>query len=338
MAKQISIDLKKRVVELTSSGKSIREVANLLKLPKSTVHRISKKGSNNEDLARKPGSGRRRKTTLTTDRLIHRKSVNNPFLTAEDISIDLNENYGIQIGRMTVSRRLASFGLNGRVAVKKPLISAKNRAKRIAFARKHLNWTVEDWSNVLFSGESKFFIFGSDGKRYVRRPVNERNESRYLKPTVKHGGGKVLVWGCFSMKGVGPLKIIEGTMTGETYRALLNKSMVPYSRQNMPECWIFQHDNDPKHTSGVVKNFLAKEKIRVLEWPAQSPDLNPIEHLWNELGKAVGPLKHSCRQDLIDHLNKKWQEISSATIKCLIESMPRRCEAVIKANGYPTKY
>lgn len=93
----------------------------------------------------------------------------------------------------------------------------------------------------------------SDGIKYIRRPVNKRYDAiRYQVPTIKcaHGGGSVaMVWGCFSRYGVGPLVRIEGNMDRFMYENILKTQIIPYSKENMPSGWYFQHDNDPKHTS-----------------------------------------------------------------------------------------
>ena len=90
---------------------------------------------------------------------------------------------------------LAKHGLHGRRPCRKPLVSRKNRLKRLQFARRHRNWDQLQWGRVLWSDESKFNLFSSDGVQYVRRPVGQRYDSRYQVPTVKHGGGSVMVWG-----------------------------------------------------------------------------------------------------------------------------------------------
>lgn len=127
-------------------------------------------------------------------------------------------------------------------------------------------------------------------------------------------------------------------MNGSMYREILQNNLLPYARKVMPKDWIFQHDNDPKHTSNQQKSWLVTKKIPVLKWPAQSPDLNPIEHLWDELKRRTSHLKHSNRTDLLQHLHEKWAEIPKEALKTLIESMPRRCRAVIAAKGMPIRY
>jgi hypothetical protein len=142
--------------------------------------------------------GRPRVTSRRTDSTIVRLSRSNPRLTAVDISHQVTESDKTKVSIRTVRRRLQAAGLHGRRAVKKPLISSKNQKSRLAFAKEHIGWTPQMWRDVLWSDESKYSLFGSDGIHYVRRPVGKRFDYRYQIPTVKHGGGSVMVWGCFS--------------------------------------------------------------------------------------------------------------------------------------------
>ena len=109
-----------------------------------------------------------------------------------------SETNAIEISNRTVQRRLTEKGLFGRRPAKKPWISKKNVLARMKFAVEHENWTIEDWKKVLWSDESKFNLWNNDGVGYVRRPVNQRFNPKYTTPTVKFGGGNIMVWGCFS--------------------------------------------------------------------------------------------------------------------------------------------
>lgn len=217
-------------------------------------------------------------------------------------------------------------------------MSEKNRKARLDFARTHLNWTQQQWKNVLWSDESKFNLRGSDGRANVRRPRGEKFNPRYTTATVKHGGGNIMVWGCFSGNGIGPIHRITSTMTATIYRDLLSSVMLPYAEWEMPLSWTFQHDNDPKHTAGVVKVWLQENEINIMSWPAQSPDLNPIENMWMIVKRNIGNKVFRNGDELFVELEKQWNEISDDYIKKLIASMPKRCSEVIKNNGYATKY
>ena len=209
---------------------------------------------------------------------------------------------------------------------------------RLKFAYAHKKWSVEDWSKVLWSDESKYNLVFSDGIWYIRRRKNERFNVRYQVPTIKHGGGHVMVWGCFSRNGVGPLVQINGTMTAETYNAIITESMISFSHENMGNDWIFQHDNDPKHTSKLVKETLQRNNISVLQWPSQSPDINPIEHLLEELDRAVRFKKYKNKSVFFGALQETLAQLPMEKLNALVDSMLRRCAAAIAANGYPTKY
>jgi len=172
--------------------------------------------------------------------------------------------------------------------------------------------------------------------------AGERYIADCLQPTVKHGGGSVMVWGCFSWWGVGPLTVVEGTLKQDGYVNIMSEHLVPHLREVNEKCpvMIFQDDNAPCHAAGYPTWWLQTHSIEHLPWPAQSPDLNPIEHLWDHLDRQIrkrNPLPTSSAA-MAAALQEEWGRIPLCVVRELITSMPRRVAAVIEAKGWHTKY
>ncbi|KAK3556744.1 hypothetical protein QTP70_015910 [Hemibagrus guttatus] len=155
-------------------------------------------------------------------------------------------------------------------------------------------------------------------------------------PTVKHGGGNIMLWGCFSAKGPGRLIRVKERMNGAMYREILSKNLLPSARAlKMKRGWVFQHDNDPKHTARATKEWLRKKHFKVLEWPSQSPDLNPIENLWRELKIRVAQRQPQNITALEEICMEEW---AATVCKNLVATYRKRLTSVIANKGYITKY
>jgi len=244
----------------------------------------------------------------------------------------------MHVSGRTISKALKAFGDSRSYwTTKAPLIVDRNRIKRRQFARRYLNWTAADWSRVLWSDESPFVIMDSTRTRCRRRP-GERYHPQCITPTVKHQT-KLMVWGCFSGSGLGEIHRIrdkhlyQGIILGPLSRSI-HQLFPGNHRRNL----IFMQDNDPKHTSHLCRDTLRDMRIRSLHWPAQSPDLNPIENLWRMIKVELKSRPAANIEELWQNVQDVWNSIEPAQIQSLIESMPRRMEAVLRANGGPTKY
>ena len=148
-----------------------------------------------------------------------------------------------------------------------------------------------------------------------------------------------MVWGLMSWNGCGTLEFIDKIMTKEVYLDILERNLHASARKlKMSRNFIFQQDGDPKHTAKIVSQWFVKKKIKVLDWVAQSPDLNPIEHLWAILKKKVRGQNPTNLNVLKRVISEEWDKIEPNTFQKLVESMPDRCQAVILAKGGHTKY
>ncbi|KAI4891859.1 hypothetical protein NFI96_010937 [Prochilodus magdalenae] len=186
------------------------------------------------------------------------------------------------------------------------MIQSALETARLKYAHDHLDDPEESWEKVLWSD-------GLNSTRRVWRTKNDEYHPKNTIPTVKHEGGGIMLWGCFSAHGTGRLHCIKERMTGAMYCEILGNNLLPSVRAlKMGHGWVFQHDNDPKHTARITKEWLRKKHIKVLEWPSQSSDLNPIENLWRELKLHISQRQPRNLADLEKICVEEWAKIPAA--------------------------
>ncbi len=220
----------------------------------------------------------------------------------------------------------------------KPLLNQRQRQKHLTWAVEKKNWTVAQWSKVLFSDESKFCIsFGNQGPRVWRKSGEAQNPC-CLKSSVKFSQS-VMIWAAMSSAGVGPLCFLKSTVNAAIYQEILEHFMLPSADKLYGNAdFIFQQDLAPAHTAKGTKSWFNDHGVTVLDWPANSPDLNPIENLWGIVKRKMRDTRPNNADDLKATVKETWASIPPQQCHKLITSMPRRIEAVIKAKGAPTKY
>ena len=183
-----------------------------------------------------------------------------------------------------------------------------------------------------------FFWNATTGEKVFRR-VNERFIPECLSQAKAYGGGSVMVWGGITAAGKTPLVTVRGNLTARRYiDEVLQPHVITYFQNQR---FTFMHDNAPAHRAAITTQFLQANNIPVLNpWPAYSPDLNPIEHLWDLLDRRVRGRQNKPQtlRQLEQALHEEWNNIPQVTVQRLINSMRRRCQAVIDARGYHTRY
>ncbi len=214
----------------------------------------------------------------------------------------------------------------------------KRATKPLTWAVEKKNWTVAQWSKVLFSDESKFCIsFENQGPRVWRKSGEAQNPC-CLKSSVKFPQS-VMIWAAMSSAGVGPLCFLKSTVNAAIYQEILEHFMLPSADKLYGDAdFIFQQDLAPAHTVKGTKSWFNDHGVTVLDWPANSPDLNPIENLWGIVKRKMRDTRPNNADDLKATVKETWASIPLQQCHKLITSMPRRTEAVIKAKDVPTMY
>ena len=195
MAKRQKLDysVRQAIVKLHKEKHTIREISEKVKRSKSVVGRVVKSYNDTGKIVSAFKTSRPHKTSAREDRIMQRMSLKDRFKSCTEIKRVMNS-----VSRQTVFKRLQEIGLFNRTPRKKPLVSSKNKKKRLEFSNRYVIWTYENWAKVFFSEESKFNFFGNDGKINVKRRIGERLSAKCTKKTVKFGCGSVMVFGMFS--------------------------------------------------------------------------------------------------------------------------------------------
>ncbi len=247
------------------------------------------------------------------------------------------------ISECTTRQTLKQMGYSSRRPHWVPLLSDKNRKRRLQFAQAHQNWTREDWKNVAWSDKSRFLLRHSDGRVRIWCKERKSMDQTCLVSTVQADGGGVVVWGIFSWHTLGPLVPIEHCLNATVYLSIVADHVHPFMTTVNPfsDCYFQQH-NAPCHKAKIISDWFLEHdnEFTLLKWPPQSPDLNPIEHLWDvvEWEFCIMDVQLTNLQQLRDSIMSKWTKISEECFQHLVESMPQRVKAALKAKWGPTRY
>lgn len=204
------------------------------------------------------------------------------------------------VSEHTVHQSLSEVGYKGFVQPTKPLLKPEHVTAYWVWWQAHVTWESPELFNqnmVLFLDEKKFKFQHSDGRRYCRRKKGEGwlDVHRVQKRTA-HGVGKgkdkgsVLVWGCIGPCGAGPIVQLSGLVNSDQYIDVLEENLLPFLTTlppRHPDNFFFQQDNDSKHKSKKTTKWLTDHNIPILCWPANSPDLSPIENAWSKVQRHV---------------------------------------------------
>lgn len=332
------------IVALLRQGHSQVEVAATMGVSQSVISRAYARFNETQNYDRRPGQGRQRITTERDDRAIVRQARQNPTVHAHTIARQfLNHRQRPpqqHIAASTVRNRFREQNLRARYPNRVPMLTVRHRRNRLNYAHDHHHWDHRQWTSVLFTDESRFCLHGNDRRTRVWRRPGERDRDNFTRPVTPFNGGSVMVWAGVSYNTMTPLVIVRGTLTAERYvNEILEPHVLPMRRQMGENRFILMQDNARPHTAIRTRNFLLINNVTTINHPPMSPDLNPIEHVWDMLGRRLRrdyPQLHNLEQ-LTQALLQCWQGIMQRDIQRCI-NMRERLEAVIRNRGGNTRY
>uniref|UniRef100_A0A8C5PHJ1 Transposase n=1 Tax=Leptobrachium leishanense TaxID=445787 RepID=A0A8C5PHJ1_9ANUR len=330
-----SEDLRTKIVEKCQQSQGYKSISRDLDLPLSTVRNIIKKFATPGTVANLSGHGRKRKIDERLQRRIVRMVDKQPQTSSKEIQAVLQAQ-GASVSARTICRHVNEMKRYGRRPRRTPLLTQRHKKARLQFAKMYSSKPKSFWENVLWTDETKIELFGKADHSTVYRKWNEAYKEKNTVPTVKYGGGSMMFWGCFAASGTGCLECVQGIMKSEDYQRILGLTVEPSVRKLGLRLisWVFQQDNDPKHTSKSTQKWMATKRWRVLKWPAMSLDLNPIEHLWRDLKIAVGKRRPpSNKKDLEQFAKEEWSKIPGERCKKLIDGYRKPLISVIYPKG-----
>lgn len=331
-----------RVIQLREEGKSYADISKLTQMPKTTVYNIAMKWIKNETVHNLPRPGRPRKTSAQDDRRIVRTMASTEDASARKMANISEEMLGVRVSATTIRKRMRENDFITRMTVYKPKLTPEHKAARLEFAKTFQHAPSDYWDAVIWSDECKFYFKQPKLRRRLWLKEGHGRTSPPVRERVKFGGGSIMVWGAITSRGTCAMAVISGKMTAESYVDILRANLLPQlarmdgaGTEVQP---IFQQDNDPKHTSKHAKAFFDSNGVTVLGWPANSPDLNPIEHVWPVMKAYLGGKECKNAVECEAAVREAWEVISPAFCKKLVATMPARIQEVLNAKGDHTRY
>ncbi|KFM64867.1 Transposable element Tc1 transposase, partial [Stegodyphus mimosarum] len=274
-----------RIIGLREAGLSYRAVASRVQRNSSTVMRVWKQWTDECRTTRKSGSGPRNVTSARDDRHLVRMARTDRTASSRQLAALWSIATGVSLCASSIRRRLLQCGLRARTPLYRIPLTHDHRRLRLQWANQHRDWRA-DWQHVVFSDESRFNLWYHDGRIRVRRYAGERHLPECI--IERHSGRTpgVMVWGAIAYHRRSQLLRIVGNLNSNRYiREVLQPEAVPFL-QSLPGA-VFQQDNARPHTARIVKSFFAAQQVQLLPWPACSPDMSPIEHVWDVIGRRL---------------------------------------------------
>jgi transposase len=345
--KEHSIAKRSAVVTWRKAGRSLSEISKLEGLPRSTVQSIlGRYQKNPQSLANKERPGRPPKLSERAKGSLIRAVAIDTHLPIRALGTP-TKTAGTHISEPIVRKTLKEYGLSCRKARTKSYLSKEHRKARVKWCRDHKMWQEDDWKRVIWTDEVTFELSKDSRTIWVTRRVSKEYLPKNLKPSFKSDRVSISAWGAVCNDKIGPLIcLLKGKrMNADTYtNRILKQHLKPFwtkIKKNHKRKQIYTMDDGATcHTAKVSVAWRAKNKMPRMPWPAQSPDLNPIENLWAILKRKINIRKHRIRdiEELQQVIHEEWARLSAKEVGRCTASMKKRIMKTIQNKGGPTKY
>jgi hypothetical protein len=321
-------------------GVKWKDIAYILDIKITAAFMAMQRADDLEELGEKPVIKRAKFDTPVILRL-KELARNNPKWSVRDFPAELRKEFPLKDipSKSTIHRILGSSGFKIVSLKKKTMIYPRNQLKREEFCAEMTNYGPAFWDTVIWSDETTVRQMPQGKELKIRIHSSNIAQSDLINPQIHSGGFSVMFWGCFSKLGLGPLVALEGSMNAQSYLQLLKDTILPeLAAAGRP--MTFMQDNAPCHKARVVMDFLAENNVETLNWPPQSPDMNPIENLWaiikTRRQKKFGVPR--TKNALIEQIFDIWDNIETEIVHNLANSANQRVNEVLKLKGKVSKY
>ena len=207
----------------------------------------------------------------------------NRFISAPCLRMQMIRRFGRRMLVLTIRRRLLAAGYWSRRPARCPGPTLEHRQRRSEWGRRHRLWDLRQWRHCIVSDESRFSLYHSDGRVRVRRRQGERLIDACVQPNDGSRGPSVMVWGAIHHVGRSELVVVDGAMNRHRYIQILRNQMLPWATGVFERNFEYVQNNAPTHTARDTAAFLDQQDVEARDWPARSPYMNPIEHVWDQM-------------------------------------------------------
>ncbi|KAL8366280.1 hypothetical protein RB595_004854, partial [Gaeumannomyces hyphopodioides] len=329
-------------------GTSRKLLAEKYDVPYKSIHGIASRYQHQESATSRQRSGRPRALSDDDVQTVIAQIRRCPFI----LPAELLRTCSLTRSFRTLKRALLVYRFKRRPALRRPRLTESSARSRLEFARRFVDQPLRAWKKWIFSDESTIVRGDGDRTKHVWCKNNERLQPKHVQPKEKPTRHGQMFWGAFGWHIRSTLYSMHGDPLSKK-GGVSSRTVLECLQENLPTICspgtVFMQDNASTHQAAKVQEWLqawaALHGVELVSWPANSPDLNPIENLWSIVKAAIHkrhpelaqlPKSEKSRNLLIRAAVEAWEEIKEEVLEQLVISMQQRLQAVIDANGWYT--